>query len=207
LGEDVRAVWTPTDGERVRDLGGFDGLWLTPGAPYASDSAALGSVTWARENDVPFLGTCGGMQYAIIEYFRNVLDVTHASHAEFDGVGDTNVVHALSCSLQGETRLVAPIRGTRFSTLVDDEPFVGMHYCNYGPGLAELDRLVAGGMMIEATADDADAEVLNLPANRFFMLTLFQPQMGASEGRPVHPLVREFVRCARVHAAEGHFSP
>jgi CTP synthase (UTP-ammonia lyase) len=113
------------------------------------------------------------------------------------------VVRALACSLNGEERVVRPIASTRFSRLVNDEPFVGMHYCNYGPGVEEVRRLVEGGMVIEATADDAGAEVLELPKNRFFMLSLFQPQIGALTGKPVHPLLREFVSCARGHAAGG----
>jgi CTP synthase (UTP-ammonia lyase) len=78
-----------------------------------------------------------------------------------------------------------------------------MHYCSYGPGPDQLARLVAGGFQIEATADDAEAEVLELPANGFFALTLFQPQIGAQPGRPLHPLLQEFVRCARAHAELG----
>jgi len=62
-----------TDGERVRELADFDGIWLVPGSPYADDGAAYDAVTWARENNVPFLGTCGGLQYPVVEYFRNVL--------------------------------------------------------------------------------------------------------------------------------------
>jgi len=201
LGEGVDAQWVSTDGARVRDLDGFDGIWLTPGSPYADDAAAYEAVRWARERDVPFLGTCGGLQYAVIEYFRNVLGLASASHAESDGVDDTNVVRALACSLDGEERLVRPLAGTRFARLVDGEPFVGMHYCNYGPGTDALQRLVEGGMVIEATADDAEAEVIELPTNRFFMLSLFQPQIGALAGKPLHPLLREFVRCACEHAA------
>jgi CTP synthase (UTP-ammonia lyase) len=202
LGEGVETRWVATDGERVRDLEGFDGVWLTPGSPYADDAAAYDAVRWARERDVPFLGTCGGLQYAVIEYFRNVLGVASASHAESDGVdNDTNVVRALACSLDGEERVVRPVAGTRFSTLVGGEPLVGMHYCNYGPGSAALQRLVESGMVIEATADDAEAEVIELPTNRFFMLSLFQPQIGALAGRPLHPLLREFIRCAGEYAA------
>ena len=201
LGEGVDAQWVSTDGARVRDLDGFDGIWLTPGSPYADDAAAYDAVRWARERDVPFLGTCGGLQYAVIEYFRNVLGLASASHAESDGVDDTNVVRALACSLDGEERLVRPLAGTRFARLVDGEPFVGMHYCSYGPGTEALQRLVEGGMVIEATADDAEAEVIELPTNRFFMLSLFQPQIGAVAGKPLHPLLREFVRCAREQAA------
>jgi CTP synthase (UTP-ammonia lyase) len=204
LGEDVDTQWVPTDGDRVRDLEGFDGVWLTPGSPYADDAAAYDAVRWARERDVPFLGTCGGLQYAVIEYFRNVLGVARASHAESDGVDDdTNVVRALACSLDGEERVVRPMADTRFSGLVGGEPFVGMHYCNYGPGYRELQRLVESGMLIEATADDAEAEVIELPTNRFFMLSLFQPQIGALAGRPLHPLLAEFIRCAGEYAASG----
>jgi CTP synthase (UTP-ammonia lyase) len=200
LGEGVSSEWVATDGDRVRDLGEFDGIWLVPGSPYADDAAAYQAVRWARENDVPFLGTCGGLQYAVVEYFRNVLGVFDASHAESDGSEETNVVHALACSLQGEERLVRPVAGTRFSALVGDQPFAGIHYCSYAPGPDEVKRLVGAGMVVEATAEDAGAEVLELPANRFFMLTLFQPQVGALAGKPLHPLLREFVRCAHVYA-------
>jgi CTP synthase (UTP-ammonia lyase) len=196
LGEGVDAEWVATDGEGVRDLSRYDGIWLVPGSPYADDTAAYEAVRWARVNDVPFLGTCGGLQYAVVEYFRNVVGLVGASHAESDGSDGSNVVHRLACSLQGEERLVRPIPGTRFSRLVDEESFMGMHYCNYGPGPEEVARLVEAGMVVAATADDAGAEVIELPANRFFVLTLFQPQVGALAGRPVHPLLREFVRCA-----------
>jgi CTP synthase (UTP-ammonia lyase) len=200
LGEDVSAEWVATDGDRIGQLAGFDGIWLVPGSPYADDAAAYEAVRWARENDVPFFGTCGGLQYAVVEYFRNVLGVCDASHAESDGERETNVVHALACGLQGEERPVRPIAGTRFARLVGGEPFVGMHYCSYGPGPDEVRRLVSAGMVVEATADDAGAEVIELPEHRFFMLTLFQPHIGALAGKPLHPLVREFVRCARAYA-------
>lgn len=145
LGDDVQTEWVPTDGPRISDLSAFDGIWVVPGSPYANDDAVYTAVTWARERDVPFLGTCGGLQYAVVEYVGNVLGVADASHAESDG------------------------------------------------------------MEVEATADDAGAEVLELPSNRFFMLSLFQPQVGALAGKPAHPLLREFVASAREAATRrGH---
>jgi CTP synthase (UTP-ammonia lyase) len=202
LGDDVDTEWVPTDGPAISDLSGFDGIWLVPGSPYANDAAAYEAVKWARERDVPFLGTCGGLQYAVVEYFRNVLRLPDASHAESDGVADGNVIAALACNLMGEERIVRPIPGTRFSRLVGGEPFVGMHYCGYGPAPGVVERLAGAGMVIEAVADDAGAEVLELPRNRFFMLTQFQPQIGALAGKPAHPLLAEFVRCARVYARQ-----
>jgi len=96
LGADVHAEWVPTDGPGVSNLSGFDGVWLVPGSPYADDAAAYEAIRWARAHDVPFLGTCGGLQYAVIESFRNVLEVQDASHAESDGVHDSNVIAALA---------------------------------------------------------------------------------------------------------------
>ncbi|MGO9887906.1 MAG: hypothetical protein ACLP0L_08365 [Solirubrobacteraceae bacterium] len=58
-------------------------------------------------------------------------------------------------------------------------------------------------MVIEATAEDAGAEVLELPTNRFLMLSLFQPQIGALAGKPLDPLFAEFVRCAREYAGQA----
>ena len=130
----MRAEWVPTDGDQMNDLSAFAGVWLTPGSPYADDEAVYRAVRWARETDVPFLATCGGLQYAVIEYFRHALDVADASHAESDGAADGNVIRPLACSLHGQERLVRPVPGTRLASLVNDAPFVGLHYCNYGPG-------------------------------------------------------------------------
>jgi CTP synthase (UTP-ammonia lyase) len=207
LGEGVQADWVPTDGPAIGDLSCFHGIWLVPGSPYADDGAAVAAVTWAREHDVPFLGTCGGLQYAVVEYFRNVLGVPEATHAESDGVSDSNVIGALACNLQGQERVVRPVPGTRFDRLMRGESRTGMHYCSYGPGPAQLARLVADGFQVQATADDAEAEVLELQGNGFFVLTLFQPQIGALPGRPLHPLLQEFVRCAGAHAEKSRSSP
>ena len=144
---------------------------------------------------MPFLGVCSGLQYAVIEYVRNVLGQPDATHAEADGEAASNVVVPLACSLQGQERIVTPVPGSHFATLVE-EPFAGMHFCGFGPDPAVVDRLVAGGMVVGATADDAPVEVLELPAHRFYVLSLFQPHIGASTGRPLHPLLADFVRAS-----------
>ena len=196
LSGDVEAVWVPTDGPMMADLGSFHGIWLVPGAPYASDVAVYRAITWARERDLPFLGTCGGMQYAVVELFRGLLGLKDASHAESNGAGESNVVTALACSLQGETREVRPISGTRFARLVHDQAFPGMHYCGFAADAEKLGQLFAVGVEIQATAEDAGAEVLELRSRKFFMTSMFQPQVGALAGKPAHPLIEEFVRCA-----------
>src|SRR3954469_9354290 len=200
LGADVAAEWVATDGSAVRDLSVYDGAWLVPGGPYRGDDAASDAARSAREADVPFLGVCGGLQYAVVEYARNVLGQAEASHAEADGESAANVIVALACSLQGEERVVTPVPGTQFAALVG-RPFVGMHYCGFGPDTATVERLVAGGMVVAATAEDTPVEVLELPSHPFYVLTLFQPHIGASDGGPLHPLLAAFVDAARAYAA------
>jgi CTP synthase (UTP-ammonia lyase) len=81
-----------------------------------------------------------------------------------------------------------------------DEPFVGLHYCGFGPSHETVDRLVASGMVVGATADDARVEVLELPDRRSYVLSLFQPHIGASTGAPLHPLLAAFVGATRAYA-------
>jgi CTP synthase (UTP-ammonia lyase) len=185
--------WVPTDSEF--DITAFDGVWLVPGSPYADDAAVMAALTVVRERGIPFLGVCGGMQYAVLEWTRNVLG-SAATHAESDGAGEDNAVAALACSLYGEERLVTPVPGTRFAGW-QPEPFVGMHFCNYAPTAEAVTALEKIGVVVGATADDAGAEVLEFPDHPFYVTSMFQPHIGALAGAPVHPLLRAFVEAVR----------
>jgi CTP synthase (UTP-ammonia lyase) len=197
LGADIRFRWVATDSGDVRDLTGSDGIWLAPGSPYADEDAVVQAISWARRSDVPFLGTCSGMQYAVIELVRSVLGAADASHQEVAGARAGNAVTALACSLQGQARAVWPLPGTRFAAMTGGRTADGMHFCRYAPDPVQLKRLTAAGLIIEATADDAGAEVVHWPQNRFFYASLFQPQVGASAGQPLHPLIAAFAGAAR----------
>jgi CTP synthase (UTP-ammonia lyase) len=67
----VRVVptWIPTDTihPTAPDLEVFDGVWCVPVTPYRSAAGALAAIRFARERGVPFLGTCGGFQHAVLE--------------------------------------------------------------------------------------------------------------------------------------------
>lgn len=192
----VDTAWVATDSGF--DVTAYDGVWLVPGSPYADDAAVLRALTEVRESGIPFLGTCGGMQYAVLEYLASALGAP-ATHAESDGESDDNAVTALACSLQGEERLVTPVPGTRFASWVV-EPFVGTHFCSFAPTPAAVARLEAAGVVVGATAPDAGAEVLEFPGHPFYVTSMFQPHVGALAGAPVHPLVTAFVESVTVRA-------
>lgn len=194
---DVRTAWVATDSGT--SLEGFDGIWLVPGSPYADDVAAYEAIRRARENGIPFLGSCGGLQYAVIESVRNWLGGA-ASHEESDGVADDNVVTKLACSLYGEVRQVVPSPGTWFADLMG-VPFDGTHFCNFAPTPGAVDQLVAAGVELGATSVDTPVQLLRWPDHPFFVATLFQPHIGALAGMPVHPLIRAFIDAAAARHA------
>jgi CTP synthase (UTP-ammonia lyase) len=195
----VETVWVPTDAGA--DLAAYDGVWAVPGSPYADDEAVLTAIRSARESGQPFLGTCGGFQYAVLESARSLLGLP-ATHAETEGDRPDNGVVELACSLQGEERLVTPVAGSWFASVVA-EPFVGMHFCGFAPAAGVVDALVARGAEVGATAPDAGVELLRWPDHPFFVGSLFQPHVGALAGAPVHQLVRAFVGAARARGAES----
>lgn len=88
LGHECQVTWLGTAGlERhgVDVLARFDVLVLASGSPYESTRGALDAIEWARTNDVPLLGTCGGFQHIVIEFARNVAGIEDAAHAELPG--------------------------------------------------------------------------------------------------------------------------
>src|SRR3954471_16954107 len=72
LPQGVEAGWLSTDSAAARELDGIDGVWLAPGGPYADDAAVLAAVDRCIERAMPFLGTCGGFQYACLALARRV---------------------------------------------------------------------------------------------------------------------------------------
>jgi len=105
----------------------------------------------------------------------------------------------LACSLIGEEREVTCVPGTRLAAICGTAPFTGFHWCNYGLADAFVERLADAGVVVSAHAPDAGVEGIELPDHPFFVATLFQPQIGALAGAPLHPLITAFVQeAARV---------
>lgn len=198
--------WLPTDAPSTQDpahLSQFDGLWCVPACPYRSMEGALAAIRFARENDVPFMGTCGGFQHAIIEYARDVMGLIEADHAECHPEASMPIITPLACSLVGH---VGPIRlapGSRAARLYGSERSVEKYHCNYGLDAAFRDRLDAAGLRITATDESGEPRIVELPGRRFFMGTLFQPELS-STAQAVHPLITGFITAAaRRPAAVG----
>lgn len=208
LPEGVETVWIPTDSsDCVTQAAEADGLWAIPGTPYRNTDAVYEAITTARTSRQPFLGTCGGFQYAVVEFARRVAGLTTADHAEGAPGAEVQVVQPLSCSLVGQEREVTVVPDTELSRYLGIDPFVGYHYCNYGLADTYVARLERHGLKVSARAPDAGVEAIEVADHPFFIATLFQPQIGSLAGKPLSPLISAFCAAATAASTTGHESP
>jgi CTP synthase (UTP-ammonia lyase) len=196
MADELDCSWVATDSVAARDLDGVDGIWLLPGTPYRDDGAAYAAIRHCMEEGTPFLGTCGGFQYACVELARVFAGVAGAAHAENDPDSEQLVIEPLACSLYGERRMVRPVEGTRLASICGSEPFEGFHFCGYGLAKAHAETLAAAGVILSASADDAGTEAIELPDHPFFVATVFQPQVGSAESGALDPLIKAFLESA-----------
>ncbi len=195
-GTAVEPVWVPT--ERVGDgaaLAEFDGLWCVPASPYRDMDGALTAIRVARERHVPFLGTCGGFQHAIIEYARNVLGWADAEHAETAPQASRQVIVPLLCSLVEVTDALRLVPDTRLARCYGATSIVEGYHCSYGLSPDFRQALEGGPLRIDAYDEAGDVRGVELDGHPFFIATLFQHERGALQGR-LPPAVRAFVEAA-----------
>jgi len=194
---DVAATWVRSDSIRdpARDFTGFAGIWCVPGSPYASMAGALAAIRHARERGIPFLGTCGGFQHALIEYARGVLGIADAEHAESCKDAPLAIVVPLECALLNVEAQVRLLKGSRlaaaYGALVSREEY----QCRFGLDEAWRERLAGGSLVFNAFDKQGSVRGAELRGHPFFVATLFQPERAALRGAQP-PLVTAFVQAA-----------
>jgi CTP synthase (UTP-ammonia lyase) len=196
LGAPLESRWLPTetiDSDAL--LAPFDALWCVPASPYRSMAGALRAIRFARERPLPFLGTCGGFQHAVVEYARNVLGWADAEHAETAPDAARPVIAPLACSLVEITNKVRLLSGSRIAAAYGATEATEGYHCRYGLNEAFRETLVSGALRVTAEDEAGDIRALELEGHPFFVATLFQPERAALANR-LPPLVAAFSRAA-----------
>jgi CTP synthase (UTP-ammonia lyase) len=167
----------------------------------------LRGIAFARERNVPFLGTCAGFQYALIEFTRNVLGVLDADSAENHSGGANIVITPVHCPVPaaGGPRLAGagtarPVPGTLFARVCGTDDLRGEYFCSFETNSAFVSRWQAAGLRVAAHGSDGEMRAFELPGLRFFVATLFQPQLSSSFQRP-HPIIQGYLRACMGEAA------
>lgn len=197
LDVEVEPVWIHTSklsGEQeLLALLGYQAIWCVPASPYANTEGAISAISLARTLGVPFLGTCGGFQHAIIEYFRNVIGTADVTHAELNPEAEHPLISKLACSLVEVIGTIRLTPGSLARKLYGTDCVEEGYRCSYGlnPEFAQPVR-DRGDLQVEGTDDAGDIRIIRLRHHPFFWATLFQPERSSLKGL-VHPLIREFV--------------
>lgn len=196
---EFEAAWLPTsqfeqDPERV--LAEYRALWFVPNTPYASMEGALRAIKYAREQQIPTLGTCGGCQHMIIEYARNVLGIREADHAEEHPDAPVLLITPLACSYTEITTTCLLTPGARVEAIYGTSEVTEEYgTCNYGPNAQFWPALEQGGLHVTGAERNGDARIIEIDQHPFFIGTLFQPERSAFR-QIAHPLIKGWLRAA-----------
>jgi CTP synthase len=205
----VRIRWV--DAEQLNDetalllLNGIDGIVVPGGFGYRGIEGKIVAIKYARENGIPFLGLCLGLQCAVIEFARNVCGLDGANSTEFDEgtrhpvialmdeqrrvvqKGGTMRLGAYPCFLKPGTK-IAEIYGTH---LVYERH---RHRYEVNPRYHEI--LERHGMVLGGISPDGKlVEAIELSDHPFFVATQFHPEFKSRPNRP-HPLFTAFIGAA-----------
>jgi CTP synthase (UTP-ammonia lyase) len=191
--------WVATPDVAGSDLSRFDAIWLAPGSPYDSADGAIAAVRTAREQGLPFLGTCGGFQHALLEFARNVCGLSEVENAEVTPEADEHLIVQLECPLKGHEEAVMIVPGTRAAKISGPGRRTERYHCDFGLNSAYLERLSQGGLSFSGFDDDGQVRIAELPGHPFFVATLFQPELHGDGSQP-HPIIVAMAQAAAEHA-------
>ena len=205
----VEPQWLPTDSlldpDLEKKLEAFDGLWAAPGSPYKSFDGMLRGIGFARRRDWPFLGTCGGCQYTLIECARNVLGISDADSAENNSGSKNIVIYPVACAvperkpnapkLSGKVPEIRIRPGSYLHSFYKKDVVTEEFFCNFEVNPEFEWTVIEAGFPVVARGAQGEIRAIESPTHRFFIATLFQPQLSSKPGKP-HPIVVEFLRAA-----------
>ncbi|MBS7812746.1 CTP synthase [Roseococcus pinisoli] len=201
------------EGEVVRRLDGVHGILVPGGFGERGTAGKIEAVKFARERKIPFLGICFGMQMAVIEAARNLLDIQNASSTEF-GPCDEPVVGLLTEWVRGnerETRseggdLGGTMRLGAYPALLAEDSLVRKvygksrieerHRHRYEVNVGYRDRLEKSGLRFSGMSPDGILpEIIEYPDHPWFVGVQFHPELKSKPFAP-HPLFEGFVGAA-----------
>ena len=200
----------------VEILKGLDGILVPGGFGYRGVEGKILTAKYARENNIPYLGICLGMQVALIEFARHVAGMSHANSSEFDRTCEQPVVGLITewqdadgntevrsdkSDLGGTMRLGAQkchlAEGSLARELYGAETIEERHRHRYEVNNVLLPQIEKAGLKVTGlSADKKLVEIIEVPNHPWFIACQFHPEF-TSTPRDGHPLFDGFVKVAK----------
>jgi len=192
----------------LEELKKYDGIIIPGGFGNRGIEGKIKAIRFCRENKIPFLGLCLGMQLATIEFARNVCGLKKASSAEFGEKDIENVIDMMQDQKEllknnrygGTMRLGAYdcqlMPGTISQKAYGTELISERHRHRYELNNKYKEILVKNGLVIAGINPKRDlAEIIELKNHPFFVASQFHPEFKSRPLKP-HPLFREFIKAS-----------
>ncbi|PYL03841.1 MAG: CTP synthetase [Verrucomicrobia bacterium] len=204
---DAETLEDGMDGQ-LKDVAGI----LIPGG--FGDRGVEGKIKaarFARENKLPYLGLCLGMQVATIEFARNVCGITNANSTEFDQTASDPVICLLEeqrevrnkgASMRLGTWPTKIQPGTLAEKIYGKDEVLERHRHRYEFNMKYRDQMREKGFEISGTSPDGSlAELVELRDHPYFLACQYHPEFQSKPNRP-HPLFNGFIQAALAHQEE-----
>ncbi len=199
----IRAEDIERDGPEAH-LGGISGLLVAPGFGERGIEGKITAINYVREQNIPFLGICLGLQCAVIEFARNVCCLQQANSTEFRKT-DQNVIDMMieqkKVTAYGGTMRLGSypckiLKGTKTHKAYKKDLIHERHRHRYEVNNAFKNVLEERGMVFSGICPSNNlVEIIELPNHPWFVAGQFHPELRSRATNP-HPLFRDFVKAA-----------
>ena len=186
----------------------LDGILVAPGFGERGVEGKIDAIKYARENNIPFLGICLGMQMAVIEFSRNVLGFETASSTEMNENTEFPVIDIMEeqkdiTHMGGTMRLGAwkceLKKGSLAKSIYKEDVISERHRHRYEYNNKFKDQIEAGGLIATGLNPDTGlVEIVELPSHPWFVGVQYHPEYKSTVASP-HPLFVAFVKAALNH--------
>jgi len=196
-------------------LKGVSGILIPGGFGKRGTEGKIEAIKYARQNKIPFLGICFGMQMAIIEFARNKLNIKKATSSEFGTTGvkiiglinewnkDGKLIKGTDKDLGGTMRLGLYAAKLKKNSLINkiykSKSIEERHRHRYEVNISYKDQFEKNGMIFSGLSPDNKLpEVIELKNHPWFVAVQFHPEFKSRPLEP-HPLFSSFIKAAKNH--------
>ena len=175
-------------------LEGIDGVVVPGGFGNRGIEGMIETIKYVRENNIPFLGICLGMQMTVVEYARNVLNIKDANSEEFDAIIDNQVIHIMEdqkdLNKKGGTMRLGSYpciirKGTLAEKIYGKTEITERHRHRFEFNNDYRESLEKAGLKISGTSPDGLlVEMVELEKHPYFIAGQFHPELKSRPNRP-----------------------
>ncbi|MCK5780208.1 MAG: CTP synthase [Psychrilyobacter sp.] len=201
---DAEVSYIQAENLDLKDLEGFDGILVPGGFGTRGVQGKIDVIQYARENKIPFLGVCLGMQSAVIEYARNIMGWEDAHSAEFEPNTTHPVIDIMpdqkGVDMGGTMRLgLYPCKlreGTLARELYGEELIYERHRHRFEFNNEFKESMEKAGLIISGASPDGRlAEIVEIKDHPYFIAGQFHPEFKTRPNRP-HPLFSGLIKAS-----------